>query len=216
MTAADYNAAQLAAGKLTATHVTELVRQWQATHHPLEVDGMAGPSTITSIDAALAPARFLTCPLPVLLDGRKAEVTSSFRPPDRLNHDGLDWFYVWRPGDQPDFIGDKGAAGKTSAGMPRWVVPYGVLAIAAAAGKVTLAGNSQTGYRVWIDHGNGLRTGYFHLLDVRVTVGQLVDVGTPLGLVGDNPGDNDGRHLHFEVSPVDRYDPRDPTPYLIG
>jgi hypothetical protein len=45
----DYNASQLAAGRLTPRHITELVRFWQAGHHPLEVDGMAGPATIGSI-----------------------------------------------------------------------------------------------------------------------------------------------------------------------
>lgn len=44
-----YNAAQLAAGALTAAHVTELVAFWQAGHHPLEVDGMAGPATIATL-----------------------------------------------------------------------------------------------------------------------------------------------------------------------
>lgn len=212
---ADYNAAQLAAGTLTAEHVTKLVSYWQAMHQLVE-DGMAGPRTIASIVTAGRPAPFLACPLPTLVDGRKAQVTSEFRPPDRPNHDGVDWFYSWRPGDKPDFVGDKGCAGKNADGTPRWVVPTGTLAIAAAAGRVTLAGNSPTGYRIWIDHGNGLRTGYFHLLDCRVLVGTFVPVGHPLGLVGDNPADNDGRHLHFELSPVDRYAPIDPVPYLVA
>lgn len=213
MTASDYNAAQLAAGKLTAVHVTELVRFWQLAH-ALTVDGMAGPQTIASIAATGKPSPFLACPLPTLADGRKAVVTSEFRPADRPNHDGCDFFFAWRPGDEPDFVGDKGAAG-TVDGHPKWVVPYGVHAIAAAPGKVTLAGNSPTGYRVWIDHGNGLRTGYFHLLDLRVQIGLTVNAGTALGLVGDNPADSDGRHLHLELSPSDRYEPMDPVPYLL-
>lgn len=49
-TASEFNASQLAIGALTWDHVTELVRYWQAGHHPLEVDGMAGPATIASID----------------------------------------------------------------------------------------------------------------------------------------------------------------------
>jgi murein DD-endopeptidase MepM/ murein hydrolase activator NlpD len=215
MTPADYNAAQLAAGKLTAGHVAELVRHWQASAG-LEVDGMAGPVTIASIEASIRPARFLGSPLPLLPDGRRAAITSAFRPADRPNHDGVDLFYQWRPGDEPDFSGDKGAAGKTSDGRPKWVIPYGTLALAAAPGRVQIAGNSPTGYRVWIDHGNGLRTGYFHLLDVRVSVGQPIAAGTALGLVGDNPADHDGRHLHFELSPVGAYSPMDPTPYFLA
>lgn len=209
-----YNAEQIRIGRLTSEHVTELVRHWQRSHE-LSDDGMAGPRTVASIAAALKPEPFLACPLPVLPDGRKATVTSEFRPADRPNHDGCDFFYRWRAGDKPNHVGDKGGAGKNPDGTPRWVVPYGVVAIAAAAGRVTLAGNSPTGYRIWIDHGNGLRSGYFHLLDCRVLIGQSVEVGHPLGEVGDNPADNDGRHLHFEVSPVDRYAPMDPVPFLI-
>lgn len=50
---ADYNAAQLAAGRLTPEHLAELVRAWQAARG-LIVDGLAGPRTIASLDAALA------------------------------------------------------------------------------------------------------------------------------------------------------------------
>jgi murein DD-endopeptidase MepM/ murein hydrolase activator NlpD len=216
-TATAYNAAQIAAGKLTADHVTELVRYWQAGHQPLVVDGQAGPLTIASIAVSSAatgkPIPFLACPLPVLPDGRRAVITSGFRPADRPNHDGCDWFYAWRAGDKPDFVGDHGAAGPASS--PRWVVPLGVNAIAAAPGVVTMAGASPTGHRVWIDHRNGWRTGYFHLLDLRVKVGDEVATGAPLGMVGDNPADDDGRHLHFELSAVDRYAPVDPEPYLV-
>lgn len=212
----DFNAAQLAAGKLTPRHITALVRHWQSQHLPLDVDGAAGPATIASIEAVMRPAPFLSSPLAPLADGRKAHITSEFRPADRPNHNGVDLFYRWKDGDEPHFVGDRGCAGKTPDGKPAWVVPYGALALAAAPGRVTLAGNSPTGYRVWVDHGNGLRTGYFHLLDVRVTIGQSVAAGVPLGLVGDNPIDHDGRHLHFELSPSDRYAPMDPVPFMVG
>lgn len=211
----DYNAKQITSGTFTIEHVTELVRFWQVNHPPLEVDGMAGSMTLASMAGAVRPAPFLACPLPALADGRRAVVTSSFRPADRPNHDGCDWFYPWAAGDKPDFVGDHGAAGRTPAGAPKWVVPTGTLALAAAPGTIQLADNSPTGYRAWIDHGNGWRTGYFHLLDLRAKVGDRVAVGAPVGLVGDNPADNDGRHLHFELSPVDRYEPTDPEPFLL-
>lgn len=210
MTPDEFNAAQLASGALTVAHVTEMVRAWQ-TAHGLVVDGKAGPITIASI----VPEPFvLHSPLPVLADGRKPAVTSEFRPADRPNHNGVDLFYRWVAGDQPSFVGDHGCAGKNADGTPRWVVPTGTLAIAAAPGVVRDAGNSLTGFRCWIDHQNGLRSGYFHLLDLRVINGQSVTTGTALGLVGDNPVDHDGRHLHFELSPVDRYDPMDPAPFI--
>lgn len=223
MTAADdYNAKQITSGILTMEHITALVRHWQASTAGLEVDGEAGPKTVESINKRLVPGKpatrpapFLSCPLPTLADGRRAVVTSSFRPADRPNHDGCDWFYEWKPGDKPDFVGDRGAAGYTKDHLPRWVVPTGTLAVAACAGVVQMAGDSATGHRVWVDHRNGWRTGYFHLLDLRVKTGDSIAAGAPLGLVGDNPADDDGRHLHFELSPVDRYEPTDPEPCLL-
>ncbi len=214
----DYNRAEYAAGRLTIAHITELVR-WFQHGAGITEDGMCGKDTRAELESnahklsGATPSLVLYSPMPVLADGRKAQITSEFRPADRPNHDGVDFFYRWKAGDKPDFVGDKGCAG-TIDGHPKWVVPYETQALAANDGKVQLAGNSPTGYRVWIDHGNGYRTGYFHLLDMRVREGDRVVRGQPLGSVGDNPKDHDGRHLHFELSPVDRYAPMDPTPYL--
>jgi murein DD-endopeptidase MepM/ murein hydrolase activator NlpD len=81
---------------------------------------------------------------------------------------------------------------------------------------VSFAADTPTGHAVWIDHSNGLRSGYFHLRDAGTwQIGQRIDARATIGLVGDNPADVDGRHLHFELSPVDRYAPMDPEPYLI-
>jgi len=220
MTAADdYNASQITAGKLTTTHITALVKHWQASTAGLEVDGKAGPQTIASIEATLRPVPFLAMPLPTLPDGRRPTITSRFKThePERPTHDGVDLFYVWKPGDKPDKVADGGAAGKNPDGTPRWGVPYGTLAIAAATGVVTKdTGPSKTGWRCWIDHGNGLRSGYFHMTELRVNVGQTVVAGQAVGVVGDNPDDKgDARHLHFEVSPVNNYSPLDPELFLI-
>ena len=221
MNATDFNKAELVSGRLTIEEITVLVREFQKAH-ALDPDGKAGTNTQAEIDKLLAPiaaiptpAQFqLARPLPALAGGRFAMITSSFRPADRPDHNGVDLFYIWKPGDKPDFVGDKGCAGKKPDGTPKWVVPYGTYAVAAAPGIVQIAGNSATGYRLWIDHGNRLRTGYFHLLDLIVAVGERVELGQNLGRVGDNPKDHDGRHLHFELSPVDRYAPIDPEPYF--
>lgn len=221
MTADDYNHAELIAGRLTPHHITRLVAFFQDAHTTaqLKTDGKFGPLTRALLDEPVAaPAvptqRWLRWPLPAIDGGRWPVITSGFRPADRPNHNGVDLFYEWRHGDRPEFIGDKGAAGKKPDGTPRWVVPYFASALAAAPGLVQMAGNSPTGYRVWIDHGNGWRTGYFHLETLRVRIGDRVEVGQSLGYVGDNPADNDGRHLHFELSPVDRYAPVDPEPHI--
>lgn len=219
MTAEEYVAQELAAGRLTHHHLVLLTREYQLDNG-LEPDGRPGPATRAALDFLQRPDPKETlfkfaCPLHPLPDGRKAVITSAYRTADRPNHDGVDLFYHYAEGDSPSKGGDGGAAvGKD--GKPKWVVPYGQYAFAAAAGTVQVAGYSKTGYRCWIDHGNGWRTGYFHLLDLKVHQGEHVLPQTPLGLVGHNPSGFDARHLHFELSPVDRYAPVDPQPHILG
>jgi hypothetical protein len=58
VTAADeYNANRIASGEIAPRHITELVRFWQAGHHPLEVDGMAGPATIATLEPSSGVSR---------------------------------------------------------------------------------------------------------------------------------------------------------------
>jgi len=56
------------------------------------------------------------------------------------------------------------------------------------------------GRQVWIDHGKGLITRYAHLSAVEpLVVGQRVESGALLGLVGSSGYPQGGPHLHFEV-----------------
>lgn len=229
MTAEDYIKQEMVAGRLTYHHIAELVACFQDANN-LVVDGMPGPKTIMALEAhgsffalkaaAPPPHRWLAVPLPVLtypdMSPRYAQVTSGFHTvnPSRPTHNGCDFFYPWRMGDKPDQVGNGLAATRLPSGQPKWVVPYGVTARAAAEGTIQIAGNTATGYRCWVDHGNGWRTGYFHLRGLEVAVGDKVSEGDPLGEVGDNPKDGDARHLHFELSPVSHYAPVDPEPFL--
>lgn len=73
----------------------------------------------------------------------------------------------------------------------------GTVVHAAAAGKVVLAGNFfYTGWSVFIDHGFGLVTAYFHMESIRVTQGQGVGAADALGRVG-STGRSTGPHLHW-------------------
>lgn len=201
--AADYIRAELAAGRLTAEHVEELVRDYQRAHG-LTVDGKPGPATRGELDTAIAlrsgPRPFPTnraWPLKVLPDGRRPTITSGhfLRNPDRKNHNGVDLFYRYVPGSDPNTkVGD---GGRTS--NDKWWIPDDTMAIAAVPGVVELAGNSRTGWRVWIDAGDGWHVGYFHLTRIEVKPGDRVELGDPIGIVGDNPVDTDARHLHFEI-----------------
>jgi murein DD-endopeptidase MepM/ murein hydrolase activator NlpD len=97
----------------------------------------------------------------------------------------------------------------------------GVSVLAAAAGTVvdvrdgrfdreTALQFADVGNYVFIDHGNGWVSQYYHLRrdSILVSVGQAVVAGQPLGLVGSS-GNSAGPHLHFEVqhnkSPVDLF-----------
>ena len=71
--------------------------------------------------------------------------------------------------------------------------------LAVADGTVVVAEDLFfAGNAVFIDHGNGLVTMYFHLSEIKVTVGQEVAKGHPLGAVG-STGRSTGPHLFFGV-----------------
>ena len=65
-----------------------------------------------------------------------------------------------------------------------------------------------TGKAVFVDHGNGLVSMYFHLSEIKVQAGQDVKKGESLGLVG-STGRLTGPHLHLGVRWHDaRIDPQ--------
>lgn len=73
-------------------------------------------------------------------------------------------------------------------------------AYAACGGVVINAKDSGNGYGkcVIIDHGNGITTLYAHLNSFSVEVGDIVEAGDEIGLIG-STGYSLGPHLHFEV-----------------
>lgn len=90
--------------------------------------------------------------------------------------------------------------------------PIGAPIYSAAAGRVSFVGVQQGyGNTVEIDHGNGLMTRYAHMSGFRARVGQRVEAGQVIGLIG-NTGRSTGPHLHFEVRINDRA--VNPRPFL--
>lgn len=79
---------------------------------------------------------------------------------------------------------------RAEAGDPVMAPAAGVVALAE---PLTVRGNS-----VWIDHGLGVYSGYFHLSEIAVEVGQTVKPGDLLGRVG-STGLSTGPHVHWEV-----------------
>jgi murein DD-endopeptidase MepM/ murein hydrolase activator NlpD len=78
--------------------------------------------------------------------------------------------------------------------------PVGDPILAPAAGKVIYAGNKASGYglTVQIDHGYGYVTTFAHASRIQVRVGQRVERGQTIALVGAT-GLVTGPHLHYEV-----------------
>ncbi len=100
-------------------------------------------------------------------------------------------------------------------GHPGWdyALTQGDRVLAAAAGRVVFAGNSNDGCdtparAVIIDHNNGYRSLYWHLSTLNVERGQEVAQGAMLGYAGET-GCSEGPHLHFQV----QYLGRDVDPY---
>lgn len=77
--------------------------------------------------------------------------------------------------------------------------PTGTTISAPAPGLVINTGSYYyNGNSVFLDHGQGLITGYFHLSKISVKAGQIVEQGTKLGEVGET-GRVTGPHLHWNV-----------------
>lgn len=75
--------------------------------------------------------------------------------------------------------------------------PEGTEIKATNAGKVVLAEELYlTGNAIYIDHGMGLFSQYAHMSKLLVELGDTVDVGQVIGLVG-TTGFSTGPHLHF-------------------
>jgi len=88
---------------------------------------------------------------------------------------------------------------------------------AASSGTVVYAGygwNGGYGNYIIIEHANGVRTAYGHIIDggILVSNGQYVAVGTKIAKVG-STGNSTGCHLHFEVRP-NSWTTTDPVAYM--
>ncbi len=82
-------------------------------------------------------------------------------------------------------------------------ISEGTIILASKGGEVVEAVNNgewNTGFGNYcvIDHGDGTQTLYAHSCDIQVSVGESVEQGQVIGIVGDT-GNTTAPHLHFEV-----------------
>lgn len=89
----------------------------------------------------------------------------------------------------------------------RWAMHYGLdfgstpkaPVYVTAPGTVTFAGwRGNFGKMIEVDHGAGIKTRYAHMSKLDVKVGQEVQFGNKIGLMG-STGRSTGNHLHYEV-----------------
>lgn len=83
---------------------------------------------------------------------------------------------------------DIGARTPGVSGDPIYAVDNGVVAVAES--------NQSAGNWIWISHGNGLYSVYMHNSKLLVSVGQTVNKGDTIALMG-TTGQSNGVHLHI-------------------
>jgi hypothetical protein len=129
---------------------------------------------VRAVLSGITPARFWTLPLVRPLEGA---VISPF---------GFRRILNGQPRAQHRGIDLRGAEG--------------TLVLAAGAGIVSLVDEHYfAGKSVYLDHGNGVYSMYFHLSEPLVVQDQVIRPGEPIGRVG-RTGRATGPHLHFGLS----------------
>jgi len=90
--------------------------------------------------------------------------------------------------------------------------PWGSDIVATAPGKVSFVGRyGSYGKSVFVNHGHGIETRYAHLSKITVQEGEEVELGMPIGKIG-NTGRSTGKHLHYEIKINNKA--KNPRPFL--
>lgn len=170
----------------------------KVTYEVVYVNGIETGRTVTSTELLKAPVNEVT---EIGTKQKPAASTRSSAPVQVIQGNGISTgTFVWPV-----------AAGRLSSGFGyRWGSLHDGLDLAAPANSQIVAADGGTviqagwkaggyGYCVFIDHGNGVVTKYYHMNAVAVAVGQQVSQGQLIGYVG-NTGYSFGNHCHFTIT----------------
>jgi murein DD-endopeptidase MepM/ murein hydrolase activator NlpD len=151
--------------------------------------------------------------------GRAPGVSSGYGPREGghySTHYGVDILYRTTPEEAARKNQPREERLPEVAASGNWIVPSNTIpALSIADGVVELSSDIGTGGRVRVDHGDGLKSAYYHLRNRRVNVGERVKRGQILGTVSyDASKDLHLNHLHFEIWKNGKQ--VDPAPYLKG
>jgi murein DD-endopeptidase MepM/ murein hydrolase activator NlpD len=151
------------------------------------IDGIFGPHVLGAVTRFQRWAR-------LVVDGRAGPATlAALRTPPPRSPLALRPPIIAPAGDR---FGPRG--NRFHSGVD-FIAAFGTPVTAAAAGRVTWVGSRDGwGLLVTIAHAAGVRTFYAHLARTDVRLGQRVEAGEQVGLVGAT-GEATGPHLHFEV-----------------
>ncbi|MFE2322776.1 peptidoglycan DD-metalloendopeptidase family protein [Streptomyces sp. NPDC059385] len=148
---------------------------------------------LTAAALLLAPVTALVpaAPAAATATAPEADTAVADMPPFQLPIPcGQRWTTSTHDGHASQYMVDMVSAGGTTQGAP---------ALASAAGRVvTSQFDSQAGNFIVIDHGGGWQTRYLHLDRLDVAVGNDVEQGRQIGLVGNTGSWTTGAHLHYE------------------
>lgn len=194
--------------KLSDGEFTLLVKGFQRDAKLVD-DGLIGPKTLTALGrldetcAQIRRALANSCVLDTRSGPWEVKITSGYktRNPDRPTHDGCDFFFRYHPDMGPAKIKDGEAAGSNN--KLKWFIPRGTKALCLADGVVQSVRLLKTGLCIYVRHafeGGVWWTSYMHLISALVKAGDTIHQNDALGEVGDNPIDNDARHLHAQLS----------------
>ena len=140
---------------------------------------------------------------------RGTHMSTSIKPSQGDGTFDFDFKWPVRGGYETcDIDGYRGHTGMDIGG-----VPVGTPIYAAADGVVIKSVKNTYGYgcHIIIDHGNGVQTLYAHCSKLYAKVGDVVERGDKIALLGAT-GNAYGKHLHFEIRINGEY--KDPEDYI--